>query len=101
MKDFDFDKLWIGMILGLATPFITLVLYYKINFSFMTVDEFIKYLKLGDIVTSLISLCILTNLAVFYPFIWKEKYKGAYGVLASTFIWAAVVVFLKFFTGNQ
>jgi hypothetical protein len=64
----------------------------------MTIDEFIKYLKLGDIYAPLISLCVLTNLAAFYPFIWKEKYKGAYGVLASTIIWAAIVMFLKFFT---
>ncbi len=98
MKDFDFDKTWIGMILGLIAPFITLCMYYLINYRFMTISGFINYLRIGDTYTPVISLCVLANLAVFYPFIWKEKWKGAKGVLGSTFIWAAIVMFLKFFT---
>lgn len=94
----DFDKLWIGVVLGLISPFIALVMYYQLNYSFMNEDEFIRYLKLGDAYTSLVSLCVLANLIAFYPFIWKEKYYAARGVLASTFIWAGIVVFLKYFT---
>ena len=98
IKNLDIDKLWIGILLGLLCPFIALVLYYQTNFGDMTVHEFVKYLKLGDTYTPLISLCVLANLVAFYPFIWKEKYYAARGVLASTIIWAGVVVFLKYFT---
>ncbi|MGQ0829989.1 MAG: hypothetical protein ACT4ON_16500 [Bacteroidota bacterium] len=92
----DFDKTWIGLMLGLIAPSLVLLGYYLINYSYMTINGFINYLKAGDTYTSLISLCVLANLAAFYPFIWKEKWNGAKGVLGATFIWAAIVVFLKF-----
>jgi hypothetical protein len=98
MKDIDFDKTWIGTFLGLLAPFIAFVLYYLINYRYMTISGFINFMKIGDIFTPVISLCVLVNLGVFYLFIWKEKYIGARGVLASTFIWATFVVYLKFFT---
>ena len=94
----DLNKIWIGVIAGLIAPSITLWLYYIINYSALSVGRFINYLKLGDTYTPLISLCVLANLAVFYPFIWKEKWNGAKGVIGATFIWAAIVVLLKFFT---
>ncbi len=98
MERIDLNKVWIGLIGGIISPAIALWLYYIINYSSLSVGQFINYLKLGDTYTPLISLCVLANLAVFYPFIWKEKWKGAKGVIGGTFIWAAVVVLLKFFT---
>ena len=98
MKNIDFDKTWIGLIAGLIAPVIALLLYYLINYRFMTIKNFINYLELGDTYTPVISLSVLANLGVFYLFIWKEKYKGARGVLAATFIWAGLVLYLKFFT---
>ena len=95
MKNFDWDKIWIGLLLGIIAPFIALLTYYFINYSYMTTGEFINYLIRGDMYTALISLCVLANLAAFYPFIWKEKWSGARGVLGATFLWAIVVVILK------
>lgn len=96
MTKIDFDKIWIGFLMGLVCPFLSLTIYYQINFSYMTMNEFMRYVKLADTFTALISLSVLVNLAVFYPFIWKEKYYGARGVLGATFLWSALVVFLKF-----
>ena len=98
MKNFDWDKTWIGILLGLIAPFIALLLYYLINYRYMTIPGFINFMRLGEMYTPVITLCVLSNLGVFYLFIWKEKYKGARGVLTSTFIWGAFVVYLKFFT---
>lgn len=98
MKNIDLDKTWIGLVLGLFAPLIALFLYYFINYRYMTINGFINYLKLGDTYTPLISLCVLANLAVFYLFIWKEKYQGTRGVLVATFIWAGIVIYLKFLT---
>lgn len=98
MKNVDFNKTWLGILFGVIAPSIAMFVYYFINFGFLSMSGFINYLKLGDTYTPLISLCVLANLAVFYPFIWKEKWNGAKGVLAATFIWAAIVMFLKFFT---
>ena len=98
MKNIDFNKVWIGVVLGLIAPSIALWLYYFINYRQLTVGRFIDFLRLGDTYTPLISLCVLANLAAFYPFIWKEQWNGAKGVLGATFIWAVLIVFLKFFT---
>jgi hypothetical protein len=98
MKNIDFDKTWIGILLGLIAPFITFVLYYLINYRYMKIQAFINFMKLGEMYTPVITLCVLANLGVFYLFIWKDKYKGARGVLGSTFIWGAFIVYLKFFT---
>ena len=96
MKNIDWDKLWIGLLLGLITPFIVLCGYYLINYQYMSIGEFIRYLILGDTYTAVISLCVLANLAAFYPFVWKEKWNGARGVLGATFVWSLIVILLKF-----
>jgi hypothetical protein len=98
MKQIDLDKSWIGFIAGLIAPSLILWLYYLINYRQLTLALFIEYLKVRDIYTPLVSLCVLANLAVFYPFIWKEKWNGAKGVIGATFIWAGIVIVLKFFT---
>src|ERR1043165_8715946 len=98
MKNFDFDKTWIGIVLGLIAPVLGFFIYYFYGYSYMPLHGFINYIRMGETYTPLISLCVLANLAAFYPFIWKEKYKGAKGVLGATFFWAAVIVYLKFFT---
>ena len=97
MKKFDIDKMIVGFVLGLFIPMIVLVGYYKINYSYLTVNEFLKFVKLANSHAALVSLSILFNLAVFFPFIWKDKNLAARGVLASTFIWAGVVVYIKYF----
>lgn len=86
------------MVAGLAAPFVAFSLYYLINYHYMSIRGFINNMIIGETYTPVISMCVLANLAVFYPFIWKEKWNGARGVIASTFIWAGFVVFLKFFT---
>jgi hypothetical protein len=98
MKNIDWDKLWIGLVIGLLAPVMAFTIYYLVNYHYMKISGFIKYLATGDIYTPLISLCVLSNLLPFYLFINKEKYLGTKGVLASTFIWAGIIIFLKFFT---
>lgn len=98
MKEIDFDKFWIGTVAGLVSPLLAFTLYYLVNYRYMPWGRFIAFLRLGDTYTSIVTLCLLSNLAVFYLFIWKKKYQGARGVLGVTFIWAAFIMYLKFFT---
>lgn len=98
MKQFDLNKVWVGLIAGLIAPSIILWLYYFLNYRMLDLEQFIEYLKVRDIHARIVSLCVLANLAVFYPFIWKEKWDGAKGVIGATLIWAAIVLYLKFFT---
>ena len=87
MKNIDWDKTWIGLALGIATPILIYVGYY-----FLVYNSGIKKMN--------VSLCIATNLIPFYIYQRKEKYKGLKGVLISTFIWAGVIVYLTFFTNH-
>lgn len=97
----NLDKLWVGLGAGLVAPAIAFFSYYSINYWGMPYWRFIRYLKMGDTYTSIVTLCILSNLAIFYLFIWRKKYSGARGVLAATFVWAAIIMYLKYFTHNE
>ena len=98
MKNIDWDKVWIGLVIGLIAPLIVFSGYYVINYRYMKLGAFIEYLRLGDTYTPLISLCVLAKLLPFYLLINKEKYQGTKGILGATFIWAGIIIFLKFFT---
>jgi RsiW-degrading membrane proteinase PrsW (M82 family) len=85
MKSFNWDRTWVGLVLGILTPVIVYSLYYLLVY-----DTGIKKMN--------ISLCIATNLIPFYIYQRKERYNGLKGVLISTFIWAGLVIFLTLFT---
>lgn len=87
MKNIDWDKTWIGLVIGIATPILVYTAYY-----FLVYNSGIKKMN--------VSLCIATNLIPFYIYQRKEKYKGLKGVLISTFIWAGVIVYFTFFTNH-
>lgn len=64
----------------------------------MSVKEFMDYVRQTKTSSAIASLCVLSNLLVFFIFIKTEKYVSAKGVLLSTFIYAGLVCYLKFFT---
>lgn len=96
-KGFDFDKMWLGTVLGMIAPMLTMIGYYYYNFSHISVDKFIDHLFAAHIESKLLSLCVVSNLLVFFIFIWSEKYLSARGVLLATFIYGGVVMYLKYF----
>lgn len=98
MKNFDWDKGWIGFVFSMCMPVIAFSCYYLINYRYMTIPHFINYLRMGETYTPLISLSVVANLLPFYIFINKERYAATKGVIAATFIWAALIICLKFFT---
>lgn len=93
---FNFDKMWLGVVLGILAPLITMYVYYLIHFSHINIPKFIAHLYKAQIQSSFLSLCVVSNLLVFFIFIWSEKYLSARGVLLSTFIYGGAVVYLKF-----
>ena len=94
---FNWDNIWLGTILGLAAPAICMVCYWKFEYGYMDMDKFIGFLVLGKIYIKLISLFVVTNLAVFFVFIWKQCNYSARGVLLATFIYTLAVAVLKIF----
>ena len=90
------NNAWIGFLSGLVAPLITFSIYVKIKFpreDFLSVVNDI--LQLG-VLSPIISLTVFVNLLVFFIFIWSNADRAAKGVLGATFIYAFMVVLLKF-----
>src|SRR3954469_15508999 len=92
-----FDNTWLGFVLGMSAPFLTLYIFYLVKFNHLTFGEFYEnILFANNILTASISLCVITNLLVFFIFIWTNRNFSARGVLFSTFIYAGYVVYQKY-----
>jgi uncharacterized membrane protein len=91
-----YDKLVLGLVLGILTPIIVLLVYYKINFYYLRIDTFLFEAFMKRIFLPLLSLCVVGNLAVFFLFIQTERNYSARGVLLATLLYAIVVFILKF-----
>ena len=82
-----------GFIAGLITPVIVSVFVYLFrnpeNF-----EVFLNQISSVNILSRVVSLCVVPNLLVFFVFIWTNKYNSAYGVIGATLIYAVVVLIL-------
>jgi len=81
----DFDKIWFGLLLGLAAPLIIYWLY------FVFADKYL--LKRINV-----SLCMVINLIPFYLTLNVGNYKATKGVVIATFIYAGIIAYFSFFT---
>ncbi len=85
MKNVNWDKVWVGFVIGVLMPIIVYTIYY-----YFVYNSGLKKMN--------VSLCIATNLIPFYFYQRKEKYNGLKGVLIATFVWAGLIFGLAFFT---
>ena len=85
------DNIWFGVVLGICAPIITLIIVYFSSFDDYTIKQFFHFLTTMHILTKLLSLCALSNLGVFFVFIWLNLMKGARGVLLSTMLVALII----------
>jgi hypothetical protein len=85
MKNYDWNKMWPGIILGLIVPIITYFIYYWVvsTFGLRRIN---------------ISLCMIANLIPFYMSMNREHYNMTKGILLSTIVLAVVIGCLSFFT---
>jgi len=90
------NNIYVGIILGLIVPVITVFLVYKIRFNQFNWEEFINLFVQRRVLSSLLSLCVIPNLLVFMIFIWLNHLYSARGVLLSTFIVGIIIVGVKF-----
>lgn len=89
------DRLWVGLTGGILLPLLIMFIYYLINFSYLKFYGFIFKIFLTNILTPLLSLCVVGNLGLFYLAIQTYYYHAARGVLAATIIYAIVIFILK------
>ena len=93
-----FDTVIVGLILGLLLPVISLFIYYFFTYeSQLSFSEFINYFNTVNLFVAYVSLsCYMTNLPLFFLFIWKQKNEIARGVLFATMMYTAWVIYQKF-----
>ena len=91
-----FDSVWIGLIIGLLFPVLSSYIYGKLNFKTLNFSEFIHQIIMVHKITQLLSLSLVGNIAVFFLFNWRNYLYSMRGMLIATFIYAAVVVILKY-----
>ncbi len=86
-----------GLILGLVLPAIVILLtYFYKQEQYGTFSGFWYFYKGNQLLTQLLSLCVLPNLLLFFAFLQFKSEKSARGVLGATVVWAVLVMILKF-----
>ena len=92
----NFNSLIIGFVIGLISPLITFYLFCRIAFPDLNVwDQFMSYYR-RHVITHVISLAVIINLALFFIFLQTNRDQSARGVLGATFVFAFIILILKF-----
>ena len=93
---YKYDKLQLGLILGMLAPILTMVIIYIVKFTDYSLSELVDLLVQKKIFTKIVSLCVIPNLALFFLFLNKFLYRSARGILLATIIFAIFVFITKF-----
>jgi hypothetical protein len=92
------DNYIVGVLVGLALPFIGFIGFYQWKFSVFSMDEFFQLLnQQKSILSAMISVSLLINAAVLTFFLQKEKDKTAKGIFFTTCVYAVVAIACKWF----
>lgn len=86
---------WIGALIGLIAPMIVMYCFYSYKYGHLEFQVFIDRLIVAQIFTSLISLCAVVNLGLFFLFLRTNKDYASHGVLLATLLYAFFVLIYK------
>jgi len=90
------NNMFLGTGLGIFIPLLALFIYVHVKFDDLTMLEFMRsYFKMG-ILTHMLSLAVIPNLALFFLFIQTNRLRSARGVLLATFLFAFTVLIIRF-----
>lgn len=90
-----YDEQRIGLVSGLIIPVITIIVFYFVR-NPNSFESFINQIIGVNIYSELISVCVVPNLLLFFIFIWTGRMQSAKGVIGATFIYAIIIVILKY-----
>lgn len=92
------DKLLLGILLGLLTPFVGFILYYCLAFApkGLSFSAFLDMLR-GNrfLLPKIISMALLLNGVVFYLYTRTRRDVTAKGIFLVTMLYAIVILLLK------
>jgi hypothetical protein len=92
------DNYVLGVLLGLALPFLGFVGFYQWKFRVFPVNEFLQLIaEQKSILSAMITVSLLINAAVLTFFIQQRNDKTAKGIFFTTCIYAIVAIACKWF----
>jgi hypothetical protein len=92
------DNYILGVIIGLALPFLGYVFFYEWKFSLFTFSEFITLLgEQKSILSAMISVSLLLNGVALSYFFQRRLDKTAKGIFFTTCIYAVLAIACKWF----
>jgi hypothetical protein len=94
MKD-KLDSIILGTVVGVLMPFLCLLIFYFYKFTGASFSLYLILMYTGKLLSPMISLSGIPNLAVFFIFLNKKKYKSAKGVILATFLLVLAVLIIK------
>jgi len=86
-----------GLAVGLTLPVIVFFLVYWVGKNSISFPDYVKSMWRVHALIKIMSLCVFTNLALFWIFLRIKFEKAARGVLGATILYALAVMFIKFF----
>jgi hypothetical protein len=90
-----FDRISLGFGTGILFPLIVFYVYYFIKYNEIALFEYLASLHKYGLLFKIMSLCVLSNLPLFYVFIHFKQFKGARGMVMSCFIYAFAVLIYR------
>ncbi|MBN1925231.1 MAG: hypothetical protein JW798_05285 [Prolixibacteraceae bacterium] len=93
-----FDRLLPGFVIGIIFPIIVFYIYYLLKYNEIEFKQYLESLHRYGLLFKIMSLCVLTDLPVFYIFIHFKQYKGARGMVMACFIFAFAVLAYRIIT---
>jgi hypothetical protein len=92
-----YNRLIVGLIPGIIVPIITLFVFFLFKSGVANFFDYVHFMVKLGVFSSILSLCPLPNLAVFFFFLNKSYYYSARGVIMATLIWVLIVLAYRFF----
>lgn len=92
------DNIWYGIFWGIIAPIIGILFFYFYKFKALTFIEYLQFITLWKtLFTSIISVSLVANAAIFTLFINNRKDKTARGIFICTLVYAIITISIKYF----
>lgn len=90
------DNLILGLLMGILLPVLGVLGFYYSKFAAVDLTQFVQVATKHKVLSPMLSLCAVLNLATFFLFLNKNYYLIARGIILATIIYGVTIVVLKF-----
>lgn len=91
------DRIIWGIVCGLILPLLIFWIYYLLKFKDIPFNIYIQNLHTYGLLFKIMSLCVLSDLPLFYLFLQFKYMKGARGIVMSCFVFGFAVLGYRIF----